>query len=162
MGAIEDDLMGAFKDKLAGAIGYVLMCLAEEHIEMARDVRLPEGFNLWWLADRDGWTVAHEAVRFGHLPSGFDQWERADFKGWTVAHEAARGGHLPNGLNLFDLADNDGVTVGDVFSRGVEDEGGVPLPLALGELVTGGPFRPLISGGLSPSLSRRRDADDQD
>lgn len=46
--------------------------------ELARAVmsgRLPEGFDRWALADKDGETVAHIAAKFGHLPEGFDRWE---------------------------------------------------------------------------------------
>jgi hypothetical protein len=37
------------------------------------------------LADKDGWTVAHEAAMFGYLPSDFDYWEWTDINEKTVS-----------------------------------------------------------------------------
>jgi hypothetical protein len=84
---------------------------------LARDGLLRKGFNLWELADKNGWTVAHEAAKYGRLPKGFDQWELTDKDGWTVAHAAARYGHLPETFDRWELADKSGTTVAQVAAK---------------------------------------------
>jgi hypothetical protein len=59
---------------------------------------LPADFDQWELADKDGWTVAHQAAYYGHLHGTSDLWGLADKDGWTVAHVAAHQGHLPTDL----------------------------------------------------------------
>jgi hypothetical protein len=66
---------------------------------------LPPGFNRWDLADKKGWTVAHEDAKNVLLPEGFDLWDFVDEDGKTVLHAAAMGGYLPPGFNRWDLAD---------------------------------------------------------
>jgi hypothetical protein len=46
---------------------------------------MPDNFDRWELADKDGWTVAHEAASLGKLPPGFSRLDLADNKGRTVA-----------------------------------------------------------------------------
>jgi hypothetical protein len=72
---------------------------------------LPDDFNDWDLANKEGWTVAHAAASEGWLPKGFNQWELADCDGWTVAHEAATHGCLPKGFKQWSLATEGGWTV---------------------------------------------------
>lgn len=50
--------------------------------------KLPEGFDRWDLADKDGWSLAHEAAKYGTLPEGFDGWDLADKSGRTVRQVA--------------------------------------------------------------------------
>ena len=78
---------------------------------------LPEGFDLWGLADEEGRTVAHEAARWQHLPEGFDRWDLADKTGWTVAHMAATWGRLPQDFDQWGLVTKEGLTVADVAGR---------------------------------------------
>ncbi|PJF37745.1 MAG: hypothetical protein CUN55_20520, partial [Phototrophicales bacterium] len=76
--------------------------------------RLLENFDRWSLANKYGWTAAHEAAVAGRLPEDFDQWHLADKYGWTVAHVAARYGCLPKKFDQWDLADKDGKTVAHI------------------------------------------------
>ena len=75
------------------------------HFAAARVGALPERFDHWDLADKNGWTVAHVAAQFGRLPAGFDRWELAD---QTVAHVAAQFGRLPAGFDRWGLANERG------------------------------------------------------
>jgi hypothetical protein len=54
-------------------------------------------------------------ARHCHLPDGFDQWDLADGDGWTVAHEAAKWGHSPPppgwDEKVLGLKDRHGLTV---------------------------------------------------
>lgn len=119
----------------------------EQAFEWAKRDEIPEDFQDWGLADKDGRTVAHEAASrgtltasfdqwslalpngrtvahvvagYGGLPHDFDQWSLADEKGWTVAHEAAQNGHLflPPDSPVWDLRDNRGATVEMVSETG--------------------------------------------
>jgi hypothetical protein len=38
----------------------------------------------WSIATPSGWTLAHEAARYGQLPPDFDQWHLKDKDGLTV------------------------------------------------------------------------------
>jgi hypothetical protein len=49
--------------------------------------------------ENDGWTVAHEAAKFGHLPADFSQWELPDKHGDTVAYIALTSDMLPISFN---------------------------------------------------------------
>ncbi len=75
------------------------------------DVRLPNDFPYWNLADDSGWTVAHEAADYGTLPEDFDKFGLKTKKGWTVAHQYVKRGHLPKGDYVLDYADNSGLSV---------------------------------------------------
>ena len=55
------------------------------------------------------------AAGWRHLPKDFNQWELADKDGWTVAHEVAAHGYLPNDFQLWDLTDKEGRTVRKVY-----------------------------------------------
>jgi len=44
----------------------------------------PEGFTDWRLADKDGWSLAHEAADAKILPDDFDDWLIATNTGYTV------------------------------------------------------------------------------
>ncbi|SMP76268.1 hypothetical protein SAMN06295888_12350 [Desulfonatronum zhilinae] len=80
---------------------------------------LPADFDRWELADEDGKTVAHVAAEHGGLPADFDRWELADKNGRTVAHEAAFWGKLPGDFDKWELADKQGETVAhEAASRG--------------------------------------------
>ena len=50
--------------------------------------KLPKGFDGWDLADKEGWSLAHEAAKWGTLPEGFFQWDLADKNGKTVRQVA--------------------------------------------------------------------------
>jgi hypothetical protein len=88
---------------------------------------LPEEFNDWDWADKNGRTVAHEAASAGLLPADFDQWALVDNTGWTVAHEAAQHAHessIPAALqamadripkDIWAAKDIEGATVGLFF-----------------------------------------------
>jgi hypothetical protein len=81
---------------------------------------LPPDFKDWAAVSNgiDGVTVAHYVIFWGHrLPESFDQWDLADKNGSTVAHLAAELGLLPENFDQWDLADNDGETVRDVYER---------------------------------------------
>ena len=69
---------------------------------------IPEGFDQWDKAGKDGFSLAHKAARAGKLPEGFDRWDLRDEKGWTVAHVAAMFGSLPEGFTGWELANEDG------------------------------------------------------
>lgn len=80
-------------------------------LDKARNGTLPEGFDQWDRANKDGWTVAHEAAYYNHLPSNFDQWALSAANGWTVAHAAANRGYLPENFKHWNLAHDEGRTV---------------------------------------------------
>ena len=82
------------------------------HFAAARVGALPERFDHWDLADKNGWTVAHVAAQFGRLPAGFDRWGLANERGWTVAHEAASSGCLPAGFSEWELPETGPVSRG--------------------------------------------------
>jgi hypothetical protein len=50
----------------------------------ATEGTLPENFNDWAIADKHGWTIAHEAAHYGHLPKDFSQWTLSDENGLTI------------------------------------------------------------------------------
>lgn len=64
-------------------------------MDAAAKGKLPAGFRRWEIADRTGWSVAHEAAFHGPMPDDFNQWNLADADGLTVAHVAATFDHLP-------------------------------------------------------------------
>lgn len=70
---------------------------------LAKIGKIPSFFDKWYLADKDGWTVAHEAAAYGNLPEGFQDWELADNDGITVAYVAAGNGPLPKDFKDWDL-----------------------------------------------------------
>jgi hypothetical protein len=57
------------------------------------------------------------AAKYGRLPADFSAWELADKKGWTVAHEAAKARNLPKEFELWDLANKEGKTVREVAAE---------------------------------------------
>jgi hypothetical protein len=90
---------------------------ATRFIAMARDGHLPDGFNDWALANKGGWTVAHQAVKAEDLPEDFDGWDWADNTGWTVAHEAAANHRLPVDFKRWDMDGGFGYTVAHAAAR---------------------------------------------
>jgi hypothetical protein len=69
----------------------------------AKHCTLPDNFNelglldgLWWLSDKNGWTVAHEAAKSKSLLKfeDFDQWGIMDGDGQTVGQVAVKYGTL--------------------------------------------------------------------
>jgi hypothetical protein len=87
----------------------------------AKHGSLPSDFKDWSIANAHGWTIAHEAARYGHLPvfgpDAFNQWRLATRIGWTVAHEAASQGKLPVSFDQWDIANNEGLRVSDLASE---------------------------------------------
>jgi hypothetical protein len=79
--------------------------------------RLPANFNQWGLATKEGWTVAHTVAGGEYLPEDFSQWELADVEGWSVAHEAAVMGRMPATFNQWGITDHNGRTVAEVAFR---------------------------------------------
>jgi ATP-dependent Lon protease len=55
------------------------------YITLAREGTLPPDFDQWSLADEDGWTVAHEAIKYRNLPTGFNRWDLLEKKGSPLA-----------------------------------------------------------------------------
>jgi hypothetical protein len=47
----------------------------KEIFKAARSGTLPEGFDSWDLADKNGRTLAHAAGEWGHLPKSFGHWD---------------------------------------------------------------------------------------
>ena len=61
------------------------------------------------------------AASYGQLPTDFDQWQIADKEGWTIAHEAAYFDHLPLDFDQWDLMDDHfGLTVSEVVQKRID------------------------------------------
>ena len=91
-----------------------------DYFKMARDGTLPPDFKDWAVVSNgiDRITVAHYVIFWGHrLPEDFDQWDLADKNGDTVAHLAAGLGLLPENFDQWGLVNMDGVTVRDVYDE---------------------------------------------
>ena len=89
----------------------------EEAIKLLKQNKLPSSFSQWYLANKDGRTVAHEAARYGRLPDNFGYWTMHDKNGWSVAHEAAKYGHLPYNFDLWELTDKNWVSVSHIAAQ---------------------------------------------
>lgn len=93
------------------------MTNVDELFEMAKGGTLPPDFNMWDLADNDGWSVAHVAAGKNTPPPDFNQWGVVDKNGWAVAHQAAVWGNLPHDFNQWDLKDRNDQTVKEVYEK---------------------------------------------
>jgi len=79
-------------------------------------------FKDWGLADKDGWTVAHEVVQNRCLPEDFKDWGLCDKNGITVAHEAVANGYLPmsnSGLTTSHMID----TIEQIGKKSMKGDG---------------------------------------
>jgi hypothetical protein len=63
------------------------------------------------MADKNGWTVAHEAAKYKHIPANFDQWGLLDENGNSVAFVALIMGCIPNNFTQWDTENADGTTM---------------------------------------------------
>lgn len=75
------------------------------------------GFDLWEVADGDGWTLAHEAADAGTLPADFDRWELSARDGTTVAHVAVVHRWLPANFAGWERRNRAGWTVAGLAAR---------------------------------------------
>jgi hypothetical protein len=75
---------------------------------------LPAGFDQWNSADKNGWTLAHEAALGGLFFDNPAILELADSDGWTVAHVAAQYASLPDTFTGWELSDHLGRTVASI------------------------------------------------
>jgi hypothetical protein len=57
-----------------------------EMMELLKEQEMPcPYYGHWVLADENGWTLAHQAAKYGHLPAiGFHEWSLKDKDGVTV------------------------------------------------------------------------------
>lgn len=57
-----------------------------EMMELLKEQEMPcRHFGYWDLADENGWTLAHQAAKYGHLPvSDFHEWNLTDKNGVSV------------------------------------------------------------------------------
>lgn len=65
--------------------------------------KLPKTDEVFSIATREGWTVAHELACFKNLPVNFKLWGLTDIDGWTVAHVAAEKETLPKGFKDWNM-----------------------------------------------------------
>lgn len=79
--------------------------------------QLPKNFNMWDLADQDGWTVGFEAASYGKLPSDFNQWDLKGPEGISIAHIAAASNTLPPNFSQWNLETDSGLSVKDVVDQ---------------------------------------------
>lgn len=86
-----------------------------KYLRLIQVDKLPADFTQWDLADKHGWTIAHEAARHGYLPNDFNQWRLATNTGWSAAHEVAARNQSFNPEHR-DLTDDHGWTVEFVAS----------------------------------------------
>jgi NTP pyrophosphatase (non-canonical NTP hydrolase) len=81
--------------------------------ELAKEGRLPKGFNQYHLAGVTGWSVGHVAAFYETLPDDFIDWTIADCQGISIAHVTSSKGEVP--LKYSTLEDHNGLRVSDVF-----------------------------------------------
>ncbi|BAI81734.1 hypothetical protein DEFDS_P112 (plasmid) [Deferribacter desulfuricans SSM1] len=66
------------------------------------------------LAAKNGWTVAHEQANEGWTTEDEDILKLADNTGWTVAHEQTKQGWVTDDKEILKLTDNNGNTVAHI------------------------------------------------
>lgn len=88
--------------------------------QAARWGNLPQNFNLWQLTDNNNNSVALITVRYSKLPYNFTEWYISRPDGWSVAHEAALYQALPKHFNLWCIKDKNGTSVLDVHLMQIE------------------------------------------
>lgn len=78
---------------------------------LAGNGNLSIDFYKWDLADKDGWTLAHEAAMYGRLPKKFRNMDRIlylyDKKGMSVIKLCVFRGDLPDGFDNWSYTENE-------------------------------------------------------
>jgi hypothetical protein len=98
----------------------------DEYERLAETGAFPADFDQWGLADKNGWTLAHDAAAYGQLPVlgpvGFSMWDMSNNAGWTVAHVvvSAQEVLLPEDFDQWGLTDENGKTVLSCISFGIQ------------------------------------------
>ncbi|BAI81777.1 hypothetical protein DEFDS_P156 (plasmid) [Deferribacter desulfuricans SSM1] len=70
-------------------------------------------YDILRIADKEGWTIAHEQVNKGWITGNLKLLKIADKHGWTVAHEQAINKRVTDRIEVLKITDIYGYTVAE-------------------------------------------------
>lgn len=82
-----------------------------EYYKLVSEGKFFEDVNILKIANKNGWTIAHEQAKRGWTTENEEILCLADYKGISVAHVQAKKGWTTNNKKILQLADFFGITV---------------------------------------------------